>query len=406
MSLEKTKKKINRVSNLNKGDIVIVFYIFISLLIAILAYFYIPKIAAESYTKEDTEKTENSVESEVVIEPEKIVVTHIETPESVKAVYMSSWVAGTKSIRNKIITLVEETEINAVVIDIKDYTGKISFTPKNGTLLAYGSSEKRISDIDELISELHSKNIYVIGRVAVFQDPHMTKTHPEYAVKTASNQNLIWKDDKGISWLDAGAKDVWEYSALIGEEAYARGFDEINYDYIRFPSDGNMKDIYFPYSEGKIKSEVMREYFEFLKMRFALQKIPISADLFGMVTTNRDDLGIGQLLEHGLANFNFVAPMVYPSHYPDGWNGFSNPAANPYDVIRLSMGPAVTRAEAMGLTKDSLRPWIQDFNLGATYTAEMVRAQITALDELGIDSWMLWDPSNTYTEGALKKEVE
>lgn len=404
MSLEKIKKITYSFLNRKSGSTVIIFSIIVSLLIAIFAYFYIPKMAAESYTQGDEIK-EKGVE-EIVIPEEKIVVSHIETPEAVKAVYMSSWVAGTKSIRDKIILLAEETEVNAIVIDVKDYTGKISFTPKNGTLLAYGSSERRIADIDELIEELHSKNIYVIGRVAVFQDPHMTKTHPEYAVKTASNKDLVWKDDKGISWLDAGAEEVWEYSALIGEEAYARGFDEINYDYIRFPSDGNMRDIYFPYSEGKVKSEVMRGYFEFLKMRFALQEIPISADLFGMVTTNKDDLGIGQILEHGLANFNFVGPMVYPSHYPDGWNNFSNPADHPYDVIKLSMGPAITRAEAMGLTRDSLRPWIQDFNLGATYTAEMVRAQITALDDLGIDSWMIWDPSNTYTEGALKKETE
>ena len=404
MSLEKIKKITYSFLNRKSGSTVIIFSIIVSLLIAIFAYFYIPKMAAESYTQGDEIK-EKGIE-EIVIPEEKIVVSHIETPEAVKAVYMSSWVAGTKSIRDKIILLAEETEVNAIVIDVKDYTGKISFTPKNGTLLAYGSSERRIADIDELIEELHSKNIYVIGRVAVFQDPHMTKTHPEYAVKTASNKDLVWKDDKGISWLDAGAEEVWEYSALIGEEAYARGFDEINYDYIRFPSDGNMRDIYFPYSEGKVKSEVMRGYFEFLKMRFALQEIPTSADLFGMVTTNKDDLGIGQLLEHGLANFNFVGPMVYPSHYPDGWNNFSNPADHPYDVIKLSMGPAITRAEAMGLTRDSLRPWIQDFNLGATYTAEMVRAQITALDDLGIDSWMIWDPSITYTEGALKKETE
>lgn len=405
MSLGKNKKKLNNLSLREKGSTIIFFSIIVSLLIAVFAYFYIPKMAAESYTQGDEIETTSTTE-ETIIPEEKIIASHIETPEAVKAIYMSSWVAGTKSIRDKLILLVEETEINAIVIDVKDYTGKISFTPKNGTLLAYGSSEKRISDIDELIAELHSKNIYVIGRVAVFQDPHMTKTHPEHAVKTASNKNLVWKDDKGISWLDAGSEDVWEYSALIGEEAYSRGFDEINYDYIRFPSDGNMQDIYFPYSEGKIKSEVVRGYFEFLKMRFALQEIPISADLFGMVTTNKDDLGIGQILEYGLANFNFVAPMVYPSHYPDGWNNLSNPADHPYDVIKLSMGPAATRAEAMGLTRDSLRPWIQDFNLGATYTAEMVRAQITALDDLGIDSWMIWDASNTYTEGALKKESE
>ena len=132
--------------------------------------------------------------------------------------------------------------------------------------------------------------------------------------------------------------------------------------------------------------------------------IPISADLFGMVTTNTDDLNIGQVLENTLPYVDFVAPMVYPSHFPPTWNGLKNPAANPYDVIHYSMNKAVERAKAMGEDPLKLRPWLQDFNMGATYTKEMVRSQIQATYDVGLTSWMMWDPSNTYTEGSLLSE--
>ncbi len=123
-----------------------------------------------------------------------------------------------------------------------------------------------------------------------------------------------------------------------------------------------------------------------------------------MVTTNTDDLNIGQVLENTLPYVDFVAPMVYPSHFPPTWNGLKNPAANPYDVIHYSMGKAVERAKAMGEDPLKLRPWLQDFNLGATYTKDMVRAQIDATYDVGLTSWMMWDPANTYTEGSLLSE--
>ncbi len=383
-------------------------------LIGVVLYFAIPHVFSSSYNKQNdmtvdailpkSENTENfSSDQPVEMVPPSRIVTHIETPDRVKAVYMSSWVAGTKNMRQKIIDMIDRTEINAIVIDIKDYTGNISYEPNDSVLHDQKTWTKRISDIETLIDDLHGRNIYIIGRVAVFQDPFFVKAHPEYAVKKASDKTALWADRKGIHWLDAGAEPVWEYTVAIAKDAYAIGFDEINFDYIRFPSDGNMKDIYYPISESKEKSEVLESFFIYLSenLRTGETPIPTSADLFGMTTSNTDDLGIGQVLEKALPYFDFIAPMVYPSHYPATWHGFKNPAEHPYDVIKISMSDAYDRAVAMGESPKKLRPWLQDFNLGAQYTPERVRAQITATYDIGLDSWMLWDPANTYTESAF-----
>ncbi len=352
-------------------------------------------------------EAQNDLENtEPVVEEQPFVATHIDTPESVKAIYMTSWVAGTGSLRAKLVNIIDTTEVNAVVIDIKDYTGKVSYIPTDPKLIELGVGEKRIADIQEFIAMLHKKGVYVIGRVAVFQDPFLVKLHPELAVKTESDKNAIWKDKKKITWIDAGAKVAWDHNIAIGLDAYNQGFDEINFDYIRFPSDGNMKDIYFPFSEGRVKHEVMKEFFAYVDTHMHENDIPISVDLFGMVATNTDDLGIGQLLEDALPHFDFIAPMVYPSHFPATWNGYKNPAANPYEVIKITMDTAGDRAEAMGLPRTKIRPWLQDFDMGAKYTAEMVRAQIKATYDSGLTSWMMWDAANTYTAGAFLPETE
>ncbi len=359
--------------------------------------------SAQAVESTDVLNSESTEATSASSEPE-FIVTHIKTPEPVKALYMTSWVASTPSMAKKVIDLVDTTEANALVIDIKDYTGKISFVSGDERLAKEEVEENRIKNIKQFIDELHKKKIYVIGRVAVFQDPHLVKMRPELAVKTASNKEVVWKDRKGISWLDAGSEEVWDYAVHIGKVSYDMGFDEINYDYIRFPSDGNMKDIYYPISEGNTKSEVLKSFFVYLNDTIRKEGIPISADLFGMVTTNTDDLNIGQVLENTLPYVDFVAPMVYPSHFPPTWNGLKNPAANPYDVIHYSMNKAVERAKAMGENPLKLRPWLQDFNLGATYTKEMVRDQIQATYDVGLTSWMIWDPANTYTPGGLLEE--
>jgi len=343
------------------------------------------------------------IASPSILIPAPFKVTHIETPKQVKAIYMSGWVAGSKRIRDPLVELIDSTEINAVVIDIKDYTGKLSYISENEELLKYASGENRISDIKEFIGLLHNKGIYVIGRISSFQDSYLVKTHPEYAVRNKAGG--IWRDRKGIAWLDASAKPVWDYLALIGQDAYDVGFDELNFDYIRFPSDGNMSDIVFPFTKEKSKSAALKEFYVFLDETFRTKNIPISADLFGMTTTNSDDLGIGQILGDALQHFDYVAPMVYPSHYPDNFLGYKKPATKPYEVIKHTMDAAVKKAEVASTSPLKLRPWLQDFNLGGVnYTPEMVRAQIQATYDSKLDSWMLWNASNVYTKEALLTE--
>lgn len=347
---------------------------------------------------------ENATPSEPIFK-----VTHVETPSAVKALYMSGCAAATPSFREKLVTLIDETELNSVVVDVKDYSGHLSFLSQNDALAHAISLECAVADMKEFIGKLHEKNIYTIARVTVFQDPYLARIKPELAVKKNSDRNIVWKDNKGLNFTDPGAREVWDYHVDIAKESYALGFDEINFDYIRFPSDGPMNDIYYPWSDGRKKTEVLGEFFKYLHEELSPLGIVMSADLFGMTTTNSDDLNIGQKLEVALPYFDFIAPMVYPSHYPKGFLGFDNPAAYPYEVIKHSMGEGVKKVALFDATVAStsplkLRPWIQDFNLGATYTADKVRAQIQATYDVGLTSWMLWNASNRYTKEALLSE--
>lgn len=339
------------------------------------------------------------------------VATHVPVPASVRAIYMTSWVAGTKSMRDHIMALINDTELNTVIIDIKDYSGHIAFSVDDVVVSKYGASENRFPDAREFIALLHNKGIYVIGRITVFQDPFLAEARPDLAVKKASDTNTLWKDYKGIEYIDPGAKEGWEYIASLARASYELGFDELNFDYIRFPSDGNMRDIYYPFSETRIladtslgKAEVLRDFFRFLSGSLSdirEKGAMLSADLFGMTTTNTDDLNIGQILEYAEPSFDYLAPMVYPSHYPTGFHGFVNPNSHAYEVVKYSMDSAVTRLLAASSTPNKLRPWLQDFDYGAVYDAAKVREQIQAVYDAGLSSWMLWDPSNTYTREAL-----
>lgn len=335
---------------------------------------------------------------------EEFKVTHTSTPQNVKAVYMTSWAAGNEKFRKHLFDLIDNTEINSVVIDVKDYTGRISFPVKDPMLVRLGSAENRIPDIERFIGSLHDKGVYVIARISSFQDSYLINIHPEWAVKNSAGE--IWKDYKGVKWLDPGENNVWAYLVAIGREAYSVGFDELNFDYIRFPSDGNMLDIYFPKSHGLTKTEVMKSFYRYLDEEFATSSIPISADLFGLTTSASGDLGIGQNLEDAIKYFDYVSPMVYPSHYSAGYNGLTKPALYPYEVVNSSMNSAIVKAYNASTTPMKIRPWLQDFNLGAVYTPAMVRAQIQATYDSGLDSWMLWNAGSVYQKDALIPKSE
>ena len=363
-------------------------------------------------------------------EPRDPPPIYLPTPEPLRALYMSQCVAGTPSFRDRLVRLVDETELNSIVIDVKDYSGGIGFPARNPLLVESVSAKCGARDLGAFLRTLKEKNIYAIGRITVFQDPHYARLHPELAVTKASATTTPWRDNKGLMFIDVGARPYWEYIVALAEEAHALGFDELNFDYIRYPSDGPMDDIYFPWSESALRADpergdarMLRDFFAYLREQLIEEALPgthvpvLSADLFGMTTTNEDDLNIGQLLEYALPYFDYIAPMVYPSHYPHGFHGLANPAAAPYEVIHYSMGRAVERviayrenASTTAAVREGrvrtlqLRPWLQDFDLGAVYSPELIRAEMKAVYDSGLTSWMLWDPSNQYTRDALTND--
>ena len=336
-------------------------------------------------------------------------------PEIIKAVYLTSWSAATKKKIDYLIDLAKTTEINAVVIDIKDYSGQIFYDTAVPQAEKYGAETIRIRNIDPLIERLHKEGIYLIARVTVFQDPILAQARPELAVQSqakligSTSSDLLWLDNKGLAWIDAAAKESWYYNIAIAQDAACRGFDEINFDYIRFPSDGDLEDMVFSFwQEETTKRSVMKEFFTYLRQEMG--EVKISADLFGLTAVSSGDLGIGQVLEDSFGNFDYICPMVYPSHYADGFLGYQNPAEHPYEIIKDSMDIASERLRNFNQTNTStqsfLRPWIQDFDLGAEYDAEMVRAEIQAVvDATNKDyrGFMLWSPRNIYTRGGLEE---
>jgi hypothetical protein len=375
------------------------------------------------------------------------VVKHVPLPESLKAIYMSSCVAGTPSFRNELLALAKRTEVNAIVIDIKDYSGTLSFPPTAPVWKpAWEASRCGARDMKEFITTLHDANIYVIGRVTVFQDPFRAEQSPHLAVKRA-DRTSVWHDHKGLAFIDVAAKEYWDMVVDLSVDAYNLGFDELNYDYVRYPSDGNMVDTYFEHTAVSDwphdKQANLEAFFRYLNAELdkpekfvavrhehtgrATSTPYTSADLFGMTTTNYDDLSIGQVQERAAPYFDAIAPMVYPSHYPKSFLGLGNPNDYPYKVVYHAMKSGADRMRAsttpmagflhtrLGTSTPALyqkpaydgnrlRTWIQDFDYGGDYDAADVRAQIQASYDAGVDSWMIWAPSNRYTEAALQPE--
>lgn len=406
-------------SRLMRDKIIFAFVIIGLVLIVIYIFSFLPSTV--SYTSD-------GLHAQVVVPGSKKEIPftphYVQTPQAVKAIYMTSWMAGIPRLRDPLIKLIDNSELNSVVIDVKDYTGKIFFAVQNPDLKKFGSEEIRIADLPQFLDSLHQKGVYTIARIVVFQDAYFVKLRPDLAVKNLAG-TAIWKDYKGISWIDPGAHEYWDYIVLIGKEARAAGFDELNFDYIRFPSDGNMQDISYPFSSTTPRTLVLKNFFEYLHDNFSSRRlssgteisgnvtdkgVKISVDLFGLTTVADDDMGIGQVLTDALPYFDYVAPMVYPSHFASGFDNFKNPAEHPYDVVFKSMSSAVSRAnqtidfDGASTTPAKLRPWLQDFSLGANYGVPEVQAEKKATYDVGLNSWMLWSATNIYTIGALNAQ--
>jgi hypothetical protein len=364
-------------------------------------------------------------------------------PHPIKAIYLTAWSAGNFDTVTRALNLIRDTELNAVVIDVKDYTGVVSYKPKSAVqVIEYGAFEERIKKINSVIKRFHDEGVYVIGRVAVFEDQALVAARPEFALKSKKSNGGIWGDRKGIKWLDTSVPAVWDYNIEIAKDAFARGFDEVNLDYIRFPTDGDTADIIYPHFDEKLQTrrQVLQQFFKHVRDEIPYGKL--SADIFGETTMHAGTLVIGQHLEDPFLYFDAVAPMIYPSHFGPGSFGYAKPAEMPYEIIRASMDNAFLRitdlrknlllaTSTAKMVIGELRPWLQDFDLGADYDAVKVRAQIRAVEDSArlaagcapkgpandlptlsstVDDkcmnaeigWMLWSPGNSYTRGALR----
>ncbi|KKT22405.1 MAG: hypothetical protein UW06_C0011G0011 [Parcubacteria group bacterium GW2011_GWE1_43_8] len=308
-------------------------------------------------------------------------------PDEVKAIYITSQTAKLAKRMAELRQLIYDTELNAVVINTKEPFGPRIYP-----------------ELKVLVDELHKEGLWVIARHVVFQDDELAERQPELSLKRASTAN--WQDRGGHGWVDPANREVWEYNLDIAQKTLELGFDEINLDYIRFPTDGDLNNIIYPsWDKTTPREEVLRDFLHWFKqgLRTKSPYVVISIDVYGE-TFLRDFAGsTGQRMTTLAPEVDVVSPMVYPSHYRSGNFGYTNPATQPYGVVygTLEKGQLLFA----NAPNTIVRPWLQDFHLGAQYTPAMVRAQITATTDAGNhNGWMLWNPKNIYSESALLKE--
>ncbi|MDO8599581.1 MAG: putative glycoside hydrolase [bacterium] len=321
--------------------------------------------------------------------------------EPVRALYLTSGIAASARF-DHFLTLLETTSVNALIIDLKDSDGRIAFIPTSDALRAIAPKRVTIRDLSERVDAIHRRGGLAIARIPVFQDSWYAASHPSEALQLPGG--IIWRDRLGYAWLDPASAKVAQYAVDLAHESAALGFDEVNFDYIRFPSEGpRFREIRYPRWDGKRrKREVIRDFARVLDTEVRKKGIRTSADLFGQVLWNRDDLGIGQQLEELAPFFDILAPMVYPSHYRSGFLGHANPAAHPYEVIAATLRRGMERIVKLPEgSRPAIRPWLQDFQIGATYGKREVLLQQDASRDSGSMGWMLWNPRGRYTESAL-----
>ncbi len=323
-------------------------------------------------------------------------------PEHVRGIYLNAWASGSTRRREALITLARRTEVNSFVIDIKDATGYVSHASEVPLAREVGATgEIRIRDLPGMLERLKEAGIYPIARIVVAKDPLLSDGRPDLAIQDSAGG--VWFDQDSVRWLNFHDRRVWEYHVALAKEVAAAGFPEIQWDYVRFPDspEAFMGRAVFPGSEGRTRAEAVRGFLKYSREALAKEGALVTADVFGVTTSYRRDVGIGQVWESMVDQVDAVLPMVYPSHYWPGSFGYETPNAYPYEIVRRALRDAVSRSalvEGAGL----VRPWLQDFSLGQPpYDAPEIRAQIQATYDAGVTEWILWNPGSRYTESAL-----
>jgi hypothetical protein len=321
-------------------------------------------------------------------------------PFTPKALYLSFYGIGDRGLRESAIKLIDGTELNTLVIDVKGDKGMIPY--KSSVPLAAEVGAQRITTVREMVplmKSLKEKGIYTIARIVVFKDNLLALAKPNWAVKTQSGE--MWIDRENLAWVDPFNKEVWDYNINIAVEAAQYGFDEIQFDYLRFP-DASAPRFSMPNTEEN-RVQAISGFLMEARRRLTPYNVFVSGDVFGYVCWNLNDTKIGQRLEDLAVHLDYLCPMLYPSGFQYGIPGYRNPVANPYEIIYLSLKRAQERTN---LPSHRFRPWLQAFRDyafdGRYFNDKEIMGQIKAAEGFGSHGWMLWNPRNSYSSAGLK----
>jgi hypothetical protein len=327
------------------------------------------------------------------------------TVEPVKALYVNAWAFGSSKLWH-LVRLADSTEINALVIDVKDDTGCLLYASDVKVAQDIGATKcVRTRDVRSRLDTLRAHDIYAIARIVVAKDPLLAERKAHWSVQ--HRDGGLWRDRIGSAWVDAYNDSVWIYAAQLADEAVRLGFDEVQFDYVRFPDEPKeaMALAILPARKsGESQRAGVQAGIAILVNRIQPLGVPITFDIFGLTASATGDLGIGQVWEDFITVADVVLPMVYPSHYYRGSYGLAWPNAEPYRVVRNALSEAIERSRPYA-NAAMIRPYLQAFTLGRRkprYTPHEIREQIRAAEELGIDTWVLWNPRSVYQRNSLR----
>jgi len=326
--------------------------------------------------------------------------------DPVKALYVNAWAFGSPKLAH-LVRLADSTEINAFVVDVKDDTGCLLYPSEVKVAQDIGATKcVRTKDVQSRLDTLRAHDIYAIARIVVAKDPLLAERKPQWSVQNRDGSGL-WRDRIDIAWVDAYNDSIWIYAAQLAEEAVRLGFSEVQFDYVRFPDEPKealAQAIFAARKPGETQREGVQAGIGILTQRLQPLGVPITFDIFGLTSSATGDLGIGQVWEDFVSVADVVLPMVYPSHYYKGSYGLAWPNGEPYRVVRNALSEALERSRPL-VRAATIRPYLQAFTLGRRkprYTPHEIREQIRAAEELGINTWVLWNPRSVYQRDSLR----
>ena len=317
---------------------------------------------------------------------------HFVKPIRIKALYLTFWGANPHSKTFKrSMELLRRSDVNAIIVDVKNEYGDILYKTASKKAEEYGAFKNRqVYDIDDFVARFKQEDAYLIARIVLFKDELQAAANPDYAIR---KNGLIWRNHDGMAWVDPFDKRSWKYAVDIAEDAAKHGFNEINFDYIRFPARSGI-ELEKP-NTMQNRLETLDGFLAYAKKRLRPYGVFISVDIFGNICWSKDDMNIGQNIENFARHADYIAPMLYPSSFASGTLGYRYPSEYPYEMVYRSIANTNSRIDSK-----RVRPWIQAFadysSRKKRYRDYEIQQQLLAAKDAGTNGWMMWSPSSKY----------